>query len=211
VSTENDGGHRPLTGGPNPAKELAKQLVRGLFRGAAAPNFLAYELAARVFERDTAFHHASQALSLVPGYAGIYLRREFYRLTLEACSDDCCISFGTVLSHAGTRIGKKVYMGVGCNVGLSDIGDDVLFGSDVHVLSGSKQHHIDDPDVPINEQGGTFERVSIGRNTWIGNGARVLADVGEGCVVGAGSLVTKPVPDWSVAVGVPARVVKRRK
>lgn len=198
-------------GSPGGVKELAKWLARAVFRGAAMPRYVAYELAARVHDRDTAFHHASQALSLVPGYPGIYLRREFYRLTLAACSPDCCISFGTVISHPGTRIGRRTYLGVGCNIGLCDIGDDVLFGSDVHVLSGKRQHHFDDPDVPINAQGGTFERVRIGDNTWIGNGARVMADVGEGCVIGAGAVVGKVIADWSVAVGHPARVVKRRR
>jgi len=192
-------------------KALLKRAARGLSRTAALPEWLAYELAARVGDRDEAFHHASQTLSLVPGYAGIYIRREFYRLALEACSDDCCVAFGTVISHPGTSIGRRVYIGLHGNIGLCAIGDDVLFGSGVHILSGSKQHRIDDPDTPINTQGGVFERVNIGRDTWIGNGARVMADVGEGCVIGAGSVVSKPIPDWSIAVGHPARVVRRRK
>ena len=96
-------------------------------------------------------------------------------------------------------------------MGLCEIGDDVLFGSGVHVLSGTKQHHIDDPDTPINAQGGVFERVKIGANSWIGNGAKIMADVGEGCVIGAGSVVTKPIPDFTIAVGNPAKVVRSRK
>lgn len=192
-------------------REAVKALMRGLARGAVLPEVAAYELAARVAQRDVAFHHASQWLSLLPGYAGIYARREFYRLTLAACSDDCQLSFGTVISHPGTRIGRRVYVGLHGNLGLCELGDDVLFGSDVHVLSGTRQHAFDDPDVPINQQGGHFEQVRIGANTWIGNGARVMADVGEGCVVGAGAVVTRAIPAWSVAVGHPARVVSQRR
>ncbi|MCK6571465.1 acyltransferase [Myxococcota bacterium] len=192
-------------------REAVKALLRGLARGAVLPEVAAYELAARVAERDVAFHHASQWLSLLPGYAGIYTRREFYRLTLAACSDDCQLSFGTVISHPGTRIGRRVYVGLHGNLGLCELGDDVLFGSDVHVLSGTRQHAFDDPDVPINQQGGHFEQVRIGANTWVGNGARVMADVGEGCVVGAGAVVTRAIPAWSVAVGHPARVVSQRR
>lgn len=192
-------------------REAVKALLRGLARGAVLPEVAAYELAARVAQRDVAFHHASQWLSLLPGYAGIYTRREFYRLTLAACSDDCQLSFGTVISHPGTRIGRRVYVGLHGNLGLCELGDDVLFGSDVHVLSGTRQHAFDDPDVPINRQGGHFEQVRIGANTWVGNGARVMADVGEGCVVGAGAVVTRAIPAWSVAVGHPARVVSQRR
>jgi acetyltransferase-like isoleucine patch superfamily enzyme len=132
-------------------------------------------------------------------------------MTLEACGEDGQTSFGTLLSHPDTRLGSRVYIGPHGNIGLCDLGDDVLFGSDVHVLSGTRQHNFDDPDVPINAQGGSLQRVVVGRNTWVGNGARILADVGEGCVIGAGAVVTKPIPDWSVAVGHPARVVSSRK
>ena len=192
-------------------RETLKTTLRGLARGAVLPEVLAYELAARVADRDVAFHHASQWLSLVPGYPGIYARREFYRLTLAACSVDCQLSFGTVISHPGTRIGARVYVGLHGNLGLCTLGDDVLLGSDVHILSGMHQHHFDDPETPINQQGGALNQVRVGRNSWIGNGARIMADIGEGCVIGAGAVVTKPIPDWSVAVGHPARVVSRRR
>jgi acetyltransferase-like isoleucine patch superfamily enzyme len=182
-----------------------------VFRGLALPEYAAYRVSSAVDDPDDAFHHMSQALSLVPGKSGIYLRREFLRMALEACADDVCVCFGTVLSQRGTRLGRKVYIGPHGNIGLCDIGDDVLFGSGVHVLSGTKQHFIEDPDRPINEQGGHFERVHIGANSWVGNGAKILADVGEGCVIGAGSVVTKAIEPWSIAVGNPARVVRMRK
>ena len=88
--------------------------------------------------------------------------------------------------------------------------DDVLLASNVDVISGTGQHRFEDPDVPVREQGGTFERVTIGADTWIGNRAVVMADVGPQCVVGAGSVVTKPLEARSTAVGSPARAVGRR-
>lgn len=192
-------------------KNLAKRAARGVSRGAVLPEWALYQVSAAVGNPDEAFHHASQTLSLVPGFAGIYMRREFYRMALAECSDDCCITFGTVISHKGTRIGRRVYIGLHGNIGLCEIGDDVLFGSGVHVLSGTKQHNIDDVDTPINEQGGAFEQIKIGANTWIGNGTKVMADVGEGCVIGAGSVVIKPIPDYSIAVGNPAKVIRSRR
>ena len=64
---------------------------------------------------------------------------------------------------------------------------------------------------PVREQPGEWPRVTIGRDTWIGDRAVVMADVGEHCVVGAGAVVTRPVPDYAIVVGSPARVVGWRK
>jgi acetyltransferase-like isoleucine patch superfamily enzyme len=86
----------------------------------------------------------------------------------------------------------------------------VLLGSNVSVMNGSAQHGTDRLDVPIREQPGAWPRVTIGRDSWVGDRAVVMADVGAHCVVGAGSVVTRPVPDFAVAVGSPARVVRFR-
>jgi len=53
--------------------------------------------------------------------------------------------------------------------------------------------------------------VKLKRDIWLGANVIILDDVGEGCVIGSGSVVTKTVPDWSVAVGSPAKVIKNRK
>jgi glycosyltransferase involved in cell wall biosynthesis len=50
----------------------------------------------------------------------------------------------------------------------------------------------------------------VGEGAWIGTGAIILADVGKGTVVAAGSVVTKPLPDNVIAAGAPARVVRGR-
>jgi virginiamycin A acetyltransferase len=52
--------------------------------------------------------------------------------------------------------------------------------------------------------------IRIGAGTWIGSAAVVMADVGHDAVVGAGAVVTRPVPDAVVAAGVPARVLRAR-
>ena len=191
-------------------KAALKRLARGLARFAILPEVVAYEVAARVMERDVAFHHASQWMSLLPGYGGIYARGQFYRSTLQAYGPDGQMSFGTVLSHADTRIGDRVYFGVRWNIGRCEIGEDVLFGRDVHVLSGKGQHQFDDPDRRINEQGGHFEVVHIGRDVWIGNGARVLADVGDRAIVGTGAVAVRPVPPGAIVGGNPARILGQR-
>ena len=62
----------------------------------------------------------------------------------------------------------------------------------------------------MREQPGKWPHVTIGRDSWIGDRAIVLADVGKHCVIGAGAVVCSPVPDYAIALGVPARVVRYR-
>jgi len=153
----------------------------------------------------------SQWISTWPGPLGEYARRAVYGRLLERCPPDVCICHGTVFSRRGARIGNRAYLGVGCNIGLVDLGDDCLLGSGVHLLSGKNQHFFQRTDVPIREQGGEFSQVRIGRGTWIGNAAVVMADVGRECVVGAGSVVVRPVPDGALVGGNPARVLGFRE
>ena len=87
---------------------------------------------------------------------------------------------------------------------------DFLLASGVNVPSGGATHGTDDVSRPIRDQPGARTLVRIGEGTWVGSAAIILADVGKHCVIGAGSVVTKPLPDYVVAAGVPARVIKSR-
>lgn len=144
------------------------------------------------------------------GPLGDYSRRALYRRLLASCASDVCIAYGTTFSRPGASLGRRVYVGSFCNLGLAQLEDDVLLGSGVHVLSGKRQHHFDRTDLPIREQGGSYQPVRVGRGSWLGNGCIVMADVGEGCVVAAGAVVTTPVPDGAIVGGNPAKVIGRR-
>ena len=157
------------------------------------------------------FQMGSQLMSLLPGPPGVYLRRAFYRIVLRLSSTGFVVEFGTIFAQRGTHVGNDVYIGPQCNIGLSTIEDDVLIGSHVDIVSGKNVHFFDRLDVPIREQGGELRQVRIGRGSWIGNHAVVLADLGEGCVAGAGAVVIHDTPDLSITVGNPARVVKSRE
>ncbi len=150
-------------------------------------------------------------MSLLPGTCGVYVRRAFLRCVLQRCDRDAWIGFGTLLSHPATSIGENVYIGTYCVLGEVTLEDDVLLSSGVSVTNGAHQHGIDRLDVPIREQPGRWPRITIGRDSWIGERAVVMADVGRHCVVGSGAVVVEPLPDYAVAVGVPARVVRYRK
>jgi acetyltransferase-like isoleucine patch superfamily enzyme len=191
-----------------------KRILKGTANAVAfllvLPAFLLYRLGALVLGAEKAFPGWSQAFSLLPGLTGVYLRRAFYRLTLRRCSADCCLSFGTVFSHPTAEVGRGVYVGLFCVLGDVNLEDDVLLGSHVSVINGGGQHGTDRLDVPVREQPGVYNRVTIGRDSWLGDRSVVLADVGRHCVLGAASVVTRPLPDYAVAAGSPARVLRFR-
>ena len=170
-----------------------------------------YRAGSLLLGKDKAFPGWSQAFSLLPGITGVYLRRAFYGWVLPRCGKDVWISFGTVFSHPTAEIGDRVYIGVGCMIGDVSLEEDVLLGSHVSIINGNRQHGVERLDVPIREQPGEFPRITIGRDSWIGDRSIVMADVGEQCVIGAGSVVTKPLPERAIAVGNPARVLRYRE
>jgi acetyltransferase-like isoleucine patch superfamily enzyme len=192
-------------------KTLLKLLADGVATVLVLPAFALYLLGRLLLGPQRAFPGWSQAFSLVPGLTGVYLRRAFYRLVLPRCGPGCCLSFGMVFSHPTAEVGAHVYVGPFCCLGDVTLEDDVLLGSHVSVTNGAAQHGIDRLDIPIREQPGVWPRVTIGRDTWIGDRAVILENVGQHCVIGAGAVVTKPIPDYAIAVGVPAKVVRSRK
>lgn len=191
-------------------KKLFKVMFSVLNRIVILPLYLLYLICAQFSNRDSVFYSCSQLLSLVPGKTGNYMRKEFYRLALKYCDSECAICFGTIISHTDAEIGKGVYIGPNCNLGDVKLEDHVTLGSGVHILSGKRQHNFDEIDVPIQEQGGTYAKITIGADTWIGNGAIIMDHIGKKCVVGAGSVVVEAIEDYSIAAGNPARVIKKR-
>jgi virginiamycin A acetyltransferase len=177
---------------------------------AVLPALLSYRLRSAMFGPDRALEGSTQALGLVPGLLGQYLRRAFLCRVLSSCHRSATVEFGVLFSSAGTRLDENVYVGPRCHLGLVHLGADVLLGAGVHIPSGGRIHGIGDPSRPIREQQGERVMIRIGAGTWIGSAAVVMADVGHDAVVGAGAVVTRPVPDAVVAAGVPARVLRAR-
>jgi len=192
-------------------RSLAKGLANALATVAVLPALVSYAIRRPLLGADRALEGSTQALALVPGVLGDYLRRAFLRQTLAECEASATVQFGTIFSQAGARLGAHVYVGPRCHLGLVHLERDVLLAAGVHVPSGADTHGTTDTDRPIREQSGHRTVVRIGEGTWVGSAAIVLADVGRHCVVGAGAVVTTPLPDYVVAAGVPARVIRHRR
>jgi len=191
-------------------KRILKNIANFICTVIVLPLYILHSVAGTIGSKNRSFWAFSQFLSLFPGTLGNYIRKSFYRLSMTKCDKDCAILFGTIFSQTDTEIGKGVYIGPHCNIGRCKIEDHCTIASNVHIMSGKKQHYFDDLEKPIQEQGGVFEKVVLGKDTWIGNCALIMANVGKKCIVGAGSVVTKDVDDYSIVVGNPARVIKKR-
>jgi acetyltransferase-like isoleucine patch superfamily enzyme len=191
-------------------REIIKRLAHGLALAVVVPSLASFWLRAKLIGRDRALEGSTQAWALVPGLAGQYLRRAFLSKTLAGCATNATIEFGTIFSSASASIGDRAYIGPRCHLGWAVIERDALLAAGVHVPSGSRTHGIDDLSVAIRDQPSIKTAVRIGAGAWIGSAAIVMADVGSDAVIAAGAVVTKPIPDRTIAGGVPARVLRHR-
>ncbi|WP_304610917.1 DapH/DapD/GlmU-related protein [Mucilaginibacter sp. UR6-11] len=121
-----------------------------------------------------------------------------------------------VIAQKGTGITIGDRTGIGARAFLAGqggitIGNDVITGPNIQIFS--ENHNFSDLSQTIKEQGVSKQATTIGNNCWLGGGITVLAGVtiGDGCVIAAGSVVTKSVPPNSIVAGVPAKVIKSRE
>lgn len=150
--------------------------------------------------------------------------------------DDNCMVDAKGIDNSGIVMGDGVFVGrgsivyckngnitLGENVSISssctlfasnqlDIGDGTIIGAYSYILSGGEYDV--DSDLPFIEQDGmeTHGPLSIGKNCWLGSRVTVLdaaGSIGDHCVIGAGAVVTKAIPQSSIAVGIPATVAKK--
>ena len=117
--------------------------------------------------------------------------------------------------HGSVHLGPRVNVGSGCmilSVGGITVGADTMFAGNCYVGGGT--YDADSPlDRPMNQRPRRARPVEIGEDCWLGAGVVVIEGVkiGRGSVIGAGSIVTRDIPPYSIAVGVPARVRRQRK
>ncbi len=156
------------------------------------------------------FLTVSQLLALMPSALGVWWRAVWYRLALASCGSGLYVDWMAAIKTSRTRVGTNVFIGPFCWIGWADIGDEVMLGGHVTVLSGGHHHSFDRLDVPMTAQAGQLSQIKIGSDVWVGNGAIIMADVASGTVVAAGAVVTKSFEPYSILAGVPARAIRTR-
>ncbi len=129
------------------------------------------------------------------------------QVTIERNVDIGCMENTSIYISENTYIAPGV-----CIAGPGDIriGKNCMIASHSGIYANN--HLFTDLLLPIREQGITREGIIIENNCWLGHGVTVLdgVTIGEGSIIGAGAVVSKNIPPYSIAVGVPAKVIKRR-
>jgi virginiamycin A acetyltransferase len=183
------------------ARLIIKRVVQSIALAAVFPSALLCGFGK--LERLYAFFAHAYALS--PGFIGDFCRSAFYKWTLHSCSIDTTISFGTFFSRSSATVERNVSIGAYCVIGCSHIGARTQIASHVQIPSGAHGH--------LRDANGRLvvrldEEVVVGSDCWIGSSAVVMADVGAGTTIGAGSVVVREIPPGVVAVGNPAKVIR---
>ncbi len=146
-------------------------------------------------------------LAIQPTPIGEYLRLAYYRAVCKDISPEAKFLFGSMLARKDVTIGAGSVIGAYVIIGFARIGDNVLIGGQSSLISGKYQHGRPGEENDEDEPDGQYEIITIGSNTWIGQGVVIMVNIGEGCTVAAGSVVFKEVPDGITVMGNPARKV----
>lgn len=157
------------------------------------------------------------ARHLPVSYSGIKVGQKRLRafcgsFMLESCGKEVNIEKNAYFSP---KVSLGDYSGIGVNArihGKCVIGRYVMMGQDCIILT--RNHCFDRTDIPMCQQGFQEERpVVIDDDVWIGDRVTILPGVhiGTGCIIGAGSVVTRDIPDYAIVAGNPARVIRNRK
>ena len=135
----------------------------------------------------------------------------------KKCGGRIYISPRCVFTPSTISLGSNVYFGVGCVIqsahGNITIGNHVMFGPGVHIHGGN--HVTNKAGIYMDEikkETGSDPEIIIEDDVWIGANAIILSGVhvGQGAVIGAGSIVTKSVDPYSIVAGNPAKRIKMR-
>ncbi len=145
---------------------------------------------------------------------GTFLRSFLAKNIFKKFGRDVTIHRGCVFgSGVNVEIGDFSSLNVNCCISNDTIiGDDVMMGESVLIISGS--HNFERIDISMREQDAPKRRpVVIKNDVWVGARSIILpgVNVGSHVIIGAGSIVTKNIPDYAIVAGNPAKLIRYRK
>jgi acetyltransferase-like isoleucine patch superfamily enzyme len=187
---------------------LAKAVLNALAMAIVAPAALTCWVQERLLPSHAMFDLWTHVMAQLPGLPGHFLRRSFYRWLLPACAENVTIGYGALLGRKA-ELGPAAYVGTYALIGWVQIEAGSLIGSRASIPSGGDQHRFLPSGTWSATEQASLRKVRIGAHTWIGEGAVIMADVGQGCMVAAGAVVAAPLPDGVMVAGNPARYVRR--
>lgn len=155
--------------------------------------------------------------STVPiiGKLALRIRRRCCKKLFASCGSKLNVEQGAYFGN-----GKEVRVGTSVGIGkdftmhncILTIDDNVMMGEDVMIIGGG--HHFERIDIPMGDQGAKEKTVlRIESDVWIGSRVLILpgcSRIGHGAIVGAGSVVTRDVPNYAIVGGNPAKVIRFR-
>jgi len=187
-----------------------KMLMNGLCLALASPCAFSCWLEEHITNGSEAiFLFWAHVFSVFPGLPGVFLRRAYYRLTLDRCASNFYVGFGALFTHRHTLVEQNAYIGAYALVGSTHLGEGCLIGSRASLLSGTALHELDDQGHwgPCDKT--RLRQIKIGDYAWIGEGAIVMANIGAGTMVAAGAVVEQDARAGILVAGNPSRFVRK--
>jgi virginiamycin A acetyltransferase len=196
-----------------PSIRLAiKTSLNGLCQALVSPCALSCWLEDRITNgSESIFLFWAHVFSVFPGHMGVFLRRAYYRLTLDRCASNFYIGFGALFTHRCALVEKDAYIGAYALVGSAHLGEGCLIGSRASLVSGTALHALDEQGRwgPCDKT--RLRQIKIGDYAWIGEGAIVMANIGAGTMVAAGAVVEQDARAGILVAGNPSRFVRKLK
>jgi acetyltransferase-like isoleucine patch superfamily enzyme len=156
-----------------------------------------------------AYSEVSLIASRIPFLFGQRIRFIYYKATLKHLGKEVVFKYGSFCQYNTASIGDRVLIGYFNAIGEVTMGNDIVIGGFVNFISGTNQHSFVDPSQTINKQSASGRSmIIIGSDVWIGSNAIIASNIGDRCVIGAGSVLVKPAQSNSVHAGNPAKLIK---
>jgi maltose O-acetyltransferase len=138
------------------------------------------------------------------------IRQWLVKNYLKKCGADLRVKKGAEISP-NSIVGDFSELGTNSIIQANvTIGNHVIMGPDIKIYS--RNHKFESLDIPIQKQGKNYYETTIGNDVWIGANVVITAgsEIGDHVIIAAGSVVTKKIPNYAIAGGVPAKILKFR-